>query len=159
MPYQNISAALSDADLEAIQASLATLESKLPFLVSLTNDERRKRVKFGDKSLAFVENCLSVTEQNPDILPASFAKDEFKKDVLLLRQLVKVMLPLQQVCEKVADTETAVGTEAMQAALLVYDYAKSAQKHNAGMKTVVDQLGQRFKSMGQRTTNTNTANE
>jgi hypothetical protein len=150
MPYQNISAVLTDADLAAIQESIVTLESKLPFLISLSVDEKRKRVKMGDKSLAFVENCLSVSQQNPDILPASFAKDEFEKDVVLLRQLGKVLLPLQQLSEKVSDTNAALGSEAMQSALMVYDYAKSAQKHNAGMKTVVDQLGQRFKLMGQK---------
>lgn len=151
MPYQNISASLSDTDLAAILESLATLESKLPFLVSLTADERNKRVKLGDKSLAFVENCLAVATQNPDILPSSFSKAEFEKDILLTRQLNKVLLPLQQACEKVADTQAVVGSEAMQAALLVYEYAKSAQRYNPGMKTVVEQLGQRFKQAGQRT--------
>lgn len=52
MPYQNISAKLSPTDLEEIKAALATIEAKLPFLVHLTAEERRKLFKMGNtKSL------------------------------------------------------------------------------------------------------------
>ena len=40
MPYQNISADLSTADLNEIKAALAIIQQKLPFLVNLTVEER-----------------------------------------------------------------------------------------------------------------------
>lgn len=36
MPYQNISATLNETDVQEIKAALATIEQKLPFLITLT---------------------------------------------------------------------------------------------------------------------------
>jgi hypothetical protein len=58
MPYQNIEATLSDADLKEIKAAISTIEAKMPFLVNLTTEERRSLFKMGDKRLAFVQNSL-----------------------------------------------------------------------------------------------------
>lgn len=70
MPYQNISAEASDADLQAVKTALETVRQKLPFLVTLTPAERRHLFKMGDKSLAFVQNSLQAARNNPGILPA-----------------------------------------------------------------------------------------
>jgi len=47
MPYQNIDATLSAADLQAVKDALATIVQKLPFLVTLTNEERKGLFKTG----------------------------------------------------------------------------------------------------------------
>ncbi|MEQ8757893.1 MAG: hypothetical protein RID09_30855 [Coleofasciculus sp. G1-WW12-02] len=80
MPYQNISATLSDEDKEAIKAAIKTIEEKLSFLVNLSVEERRKLFKMGDKSLGFVQNSLNIAQSNPDILPNSFDFNEFVQD-------------------------------------------------------------------------------
>ena len=72
MAYQNISAKLTETDLQEIKAALATIEAKLPFLIHLTVEERRKLFKMGNKSLAFISNSLTAAQSNPNILPASF---------------------------------------------------------------------------------------
>ncbi len=77
MPYQNISATLSDEDKAAIKAAIKTIEEKLSFLVNLSVEERRKLFKMGDKSLGFVQNSLNIAQSNPDILPNSFDFNEF----------------------------------------------------------------------------------
>jgi len=41
MPYQNINATLSTADLQAIKDAFSTILEKLPFLVNLTAEERK----------------------------------------------------------------------------------------------------------------------
>jgi hypothetical protein len=41
MPYQNIDAEISAADLKAIKDDFAAILDKLPFLVSLTGVERK----------------------------------------------------------------------------------------------------------------------
>ena len=150
MSYNNISAEMSDGDVQDVLTALSTIESKMPFLITLTLEERKKLLRYGDKSLAFIENTLSVAQQFPDILPASFPKDEFAKDVALLRQLTKVQFVADLTMEKMHDTKAAVGAEAMQAGLIVYELAKSAQRYNQTMKSVVEQLGQRFEALGKR---------
>jgi len=39
MPYQNISAKLTEADVRAIKEALATIQDNLPFLVNLTVED------------------------------------------------------------------------------------------------------------------------
>ncbi|WP_219904678.1 hypothetical protein [Stenomitos frigidus] len=122
----------------------------MPFLVSLTPDERRKRVKMGDKSLAFVSKSLNVTQNNAEVVPASFNIAELNRDYQLMVSLGEVKSLLEQLTEKVDDTLVAVGSESMASSLLVYDYVKTAAKHAPGLKSVADQLGERFKAMGHR---------
>ena len=145
MPYQAISAAISDNKLQEIKTAIASIRANMPFLVSLTVDERRKRVKMGDKSLAFVSNSLSVTQNNPEVVPSNFDIAEFNKDYQLAVSLTEVLSLLQQLTEEVDDTLLAVGSESMASSLLVYDYVKTAAKHAPGLKSVADQLGERFK--------------
>jgi hypothetical protein len=157
MPYQNISAQISQADIQEIKAALTTIETKLPFLVHLTLDERRKMVKMGNKSLAFVSNSLSAAQANPDILPASFDITEFKTDFELVAALSEIHINLQQLNEKVDDTLMAVSSEAMTSSLTVYDYVKTAAKKTPGLKAIADQLGERFKASRSKTPKETTA--
>jgi hypothetical protein len=50
MPYENISATISDQAMAEIKGAIATIHAQLPFLINLTPDERRKRFKMGDKT-------------------------------------------------------------------------------------------------------------
>ena len=147
MLHQNVSATISDADIEEIKAALQTIEQKLPFLVTLSAEERRKLFKMGDKSLAFVSNSLTAAQSNPDILPASFDLEEFRRDYQLITSLTDIFFRLQQLTEKVDDTLMAVSCEAMSSSLSVYDYVKAAAKKTPGLKTVAEQLGERFKAI------------
>ena len=140
MPYENISATVSDQAMAEIKGAIATIHAQLPFLINLTPDERRKRFKMGDKSLAFVRNSVTATQNNPDIVPGNFDIAEFNRDY--------------QLTETVDDTLLAIGSESMASSLLVYDYAKTASRHSPGIKSVADQLGERFKAVGKRRSKT-----
>lgn len=59
---------------------------------------------------------------------------------------------MRQITEQVDDTLLAVGSEAMSSSLTVYDYVKTAAKKTPGLKTVAEQLGERFKAIKGRTT-------
>ncbi|MER3435413.1 MAG: hypothetical protein C4288_18910 [Leptolyngbya sp. ERB_1_1] len=146
MPSQNLPTQLSATDLQEIKAALATIETKLPFLVHLTVEERRKLFKMGNKSLSFVSNSLMAAQTNPGILPASFDLKAFASNYQLAITLGEVHLRLQQLAEKVDDTLMSVSSEAMTDSLTVYDYIKTASKKTPGLKAVADQLGERFKA-------------
>ena len=146
MPYQNISAKLTQAEIQEIKTALATIEAKLPFLIHLTVEERRKLFKMGDKSLAFVSNSLNAAQSNREILPGSFDLDEFSSDYQLAATLAEIHLKLQQLTEKVDDTLMAVSSEAMSSSLTVYAYVKTAAKNTPGLRAVAEQLSERFKA-------------
>jgi hypothetical protein len=147
MAYQNITASLTPADIQEIKAAFATIQKKLPFIVTLSAEERRKLFKMGDKRLAFVNTSLIAAQSNRDILPASFDLDEFVRDYQLAANLTEVLIGLRQLTEQVDDTLMAVGSEAMGSSLTVYDYVKTAAKKTPGLKTIAEQLGERFKAI------------
>ncbi|MEH1823196.1 MAG: hypothetical protein V7L31_29675 [Nostoc sp.] len=147
MAYQNITGSLTPADIQEIKAAFATIQAKLPFLVTLSVEERRKLFKMGDKSLAFVNTSLTAAQSNRDILPASFDVDEFVRDYQLAVTLSELLIGLRQLTEQVDDTLMAVGSETMSSSLTVYDYVKTAAKKTPGLKTIAEQLGERFKAI------------
>ncbi len=80
MAYQNITGSLSPQDIQEIKAALQIIQKKLPFLITLSNEERRRLLKMGDKSLAFVNNSVTAAQSNREILPASFDIEELVRD-------------------------------------------------------------------------------
>lgn len=144
MPYRTLSATLTDADVQAIKAAVTTIHSKMPFLISLTPDERRKLFKMGSKSQGFVGDCLIAARNSPEILPARFQVADFAQDVALAESLGDVLSVLRQIVSQVDDTHMAVASQANVQAADVYGFAKSAVKSTPGMKTVVMQLSERF---------------
>lgn len=150
MPYQNISAAIAQADIDAVKAAINTINSKLPFLISLTPDERKTLVKLGPKSADFVTEANATAGNFPNILPPSFDKAEFAKDTALFRALNDIKIPLDSLVEKLDNTYMAVGSEAMTAALEVYAYVQTAKTRTPGLNTSADKLQERFKGQGKR---------
>lgn len=150
MPYQNIDATLSAADLQAVKDAFAEVLEKLPFLINLTADERKSTVKTGPDSLSFVTNALAAAQANPTILPVSFITQAFKNDVDLFAVLTELSTLATSVASQIDDTRLAVGGEAMQAATQVYSYVKTAAKSTPGLKPVAAQLGERFQRAGKQ---------
>jgi hypothetical protein len=147
MPYQNIEATLSVEDLKEIKAAIATIQTKMPFLITLSTEERRRLYKMGDKRLAFVQNSLNAAQNNQGILPNSFDFKGYVLDCELAKNLNEVMMSLNQLTEQVDDTLVAVGSEAMSSSLTIYDYVKTAAKKTPGLKNIADQLGTLFKAI------------
>lgn len=144
MPYQNIDASLSAADVQAVKDAFAAVLTKLPFLVNLTADERKQVFKTGPDRLSFVKNAATGAQGNPDILPASFSTPAFQRDVDLFGVLTELGTLAESVASQIDDTRLAVGGEAMQQATQVYNYVKEAAKTTAGLKPLADQLGEQF---------------
>ncbi|BAZ47797.1 hypothetical protein NIES4103_04010 [Nostoc sp. NIES-4103] len=69
------------------------------------------------------------------------------RDYQLATTLTELLIGLRQLTEQVDDTLMAVGSEAMGSSLTVYDYVKTGAKKTPRLKTVAQQLGDRFKAM------------
>jgi hypothetical protein len=143
MPDNRVSASLPAADREAVMAAVQTIRQKLPFLVDLSPEERRKLPKMGDKGRAFVERALTVATQNPDILPRSFDVDEFRRDAELLAALEPLAAALGQLNELLDDTLLEVSGEAYASALAVYGYARAGGQ-GAALDGLLEGMAQRF---------------
>lgn len=147
MTDQNITGTLSPEDIQEIKAALQIIQEKMPFLIALTAQERRKLFKMGDKSLAFVNNSVNTAQSNREIFPASFDIEEFIQDYQLATTLSELLILIRQLTEQVDDTLLAVGSEAMINSLTVYKYVKTAAKKTPSLKTVAELLSDRFKAI------------
>jgi hypothetical protein len=134
-------AQLNADDLTAIKAALTTIESKLPFMQTLTQKERKALRKIGPERLSFVENSAQAAQNNPAILPASFNQAGFQSIVTLFSQLTEINTLTAQLASKVDDTHMKAGSLGLSGASDVYTYVKSAAKKTPGLKPLADQLG------------------
>ena len=126
MSNQLVSASLSAEDKQAVMGAIQTIKDTLPFLIDLSNEERRSLLKLGDKSRAFVNKAVEVADQNIDLLPRSFDLEEFQRDVQLFSDLNRIWIAFSQLGELIDDTVIASGSDAYSAALEVYTYVKVA---------------------------------
>jgi hypothetical protein len=150
MGNKSVNGIFPDQNREEVKAAIATIAANMSFLISMSKEERKKRLKMGDKSLAFVSHSLNVTQNNPEVVPPNFSTEEFANSYQLVIALTEVLGLLEQLTEKVDDTLLAAGGDAMSDSLLIYDYVKAAAKHSPGLKSVADQLGERFKVVSNR---------
>jgi hypothetical protein len=139
-----ISAVLSDADKASILNFIQLIKKLLPFLLALTEKERKDFRKMGPKSVDYVNLNLQGAQNFPDTLPGNFDTDEFGNDVSLVNQLLAIQIPLASLLEGVNDTLLAAGSDSMMEADIVYGYLKAAAKNNAAVKGLVAQIAQRY---------------
>ena len=116
MSQNLVSLDITDAQVAAALDALTALEGALTGLISLDNEERRSLTKMGQKSEFFCRQALSVLAQNPQIVPPSIGLADAQADLRALDQLRPVLDRLQRLAERGADTEIALGSDAMDVA-------------------------------------------
>ena len=150
MSYANISATMVQADIDTVKTALGTINTKMPFLVTLEPDERKSLFKLGPKSADFVSDASTAVNNFPNILPTTFDKTEYGKDTTLFKVLADLKFLVDSLKEKLDNTYMAVGSEAMIASLEVYAYVQTAADRTPGLQTVADKLKDRFRAQGGR---------
>ncbi|MFN0201049.1 MAG: hypothetical protein ACKVTZ_05985 [Bacteroidia bacterium] len=144
-----LSASLSANDVQDILAAIQTIESKLPFIIGLTTEERKTLPKINRQNKLFVDDALQACMNNATLLPNYISVGEMQKDYELYRSLEQVLQPLAQLYEKVRDTQMLAGSEAFSSALMVYKmFQMAAGVGMPGMETIVAQLAERFNGQG-----------
>jgi hypothetical protein len=146
-----ISITISEEALANITKAITDIGKNLPVLINLSAEVRQAIPKMGDKSVAFVNKNLEYAKQNPKVVPSFLDLIEFEKDALAVDNLKRVLIPLQQLVEKLEDTILLAGSEAYTAALIFYYAVKGAAKAGEpGMKTVYEDLQSRFPGRGKK---------
>jgi hypothetical protein len=135
-----VDAELTAADLQDVHAAIGTISSKLPFLISLTAQEKASLFKLGDTYRPFVDKAVWLVENFPAIMPGTFDKAQFKKDLTLFNQMVTLNNNLQSAAKTVDDTLTAVGSDVILAALEIYDAGKNNEEKIPGLKPIIGEM-------------------
>jgi hypothetical protein len=138
-----ISGTLSETDQAAVLAAITTIREKIPFLLSLTPDQRRELVKMGSKSEAFVRGTINGCRENTDKMPKSFPLDQGNADLALFDQLRPVHTQVEKLFEDLDDTMLALGSDLMAVSLEGYGYLKVANR-TGELDGLRQHLGARF---------------
>ncbi|MES3019674.1 MAG: hypothetical protein V4721_17935 [Bacteroidota bacterium] len=144
MSTNRVSAALTETDKTAVIEAIGQAKEKMPFLINLTQQERKRSRKMGAKSVEYVNLNLQGSQTFGSLIPPSVDISEFAKDVTLVNQLLAIRMEVEALLEGIDDTMLAAGSEAMQSADLVYSYLKTGSKRNAGVKAVTANISKRF---------------
>lgn len=143
MTQNLISLNLSEADLMAVDSALAVLEEKLSGLISLSPDQIRGLSKMGDKSEAFCRQTLTLLAQNPGVIPPNFDFAEAQRDLANLDALRGRFVRLRRLTEKAGNSEIALGSDIMNAALEGYALLKVAGE-GQGIEALRQGISARF---------------
>jgi hypothetical protein len=144
-----ISAVMSDDDVSIVQAALTSIRGALPFLVTLSVQERRELPKMGPKSIGFDEKCTTYIANRPEFVPGFVELAELQKDRTLRAQLLRFAAELETLASSVDDTLQLVSSEVWMADLAYYQTVKeAAHRGRAGAQDVYNDLSARFPGAG-----------
>lgn len=140
-----LSVTLTPAAITAIKAAIATVDTQLPFLLGLTNAERKALPKIDVNNKVFVEDALTAINNNGGILPNYINAVEIGKDLQLFEQLDELVQLVGQLYDKLKDTQILAGSEAYVSSLVAYKlFASAADAGLPGAESIYNQLKQRF---------------
>ena len=140
-----VSAVLLPADKTVVQTSIQAITTKLPFLISLTNEERKGGIKLGDKTVAFLDKAIEYAQTNPTLVPGYVNLAEIQKDYALQKDLIDIQQWMASLLQKIEDTQQEAGVEALNAMLSFYQAVRvAAEKNVPGARAIYEDLNQRF---------------
>jgi hypothetical protein len=147
MPQKDeISLKIPEGDVAKIRSAIAVLKSSLmPYLSNLSGQDKLELPKMGDKTFTFVQKAYEYAQSHKELAPAFLDLEAMAIDmaaVTLLREFSQSIMPLSVALE---DSLILSGSEAYQAALMMYGSVKSAAKAKVPDSIAIrDDLAARF---------------
>ena len=140
MEQNLISAEISAADALAVEQLLTQVKEKLPFLLTLSPEQRQYLTKSGNTYKPFIDKALEVINQYPQIFLELFDKEEFKRDADLVKTLEPILLKMKSLTDALEDTVTALKSDSMVAALEVYSNVQGSKAKVPELNIVFDEM-------------------
>ena len=153
-----ISAEVTTTAEQQVKDGIQMIQDALPFLIGLTTTERVNLPKISVSNKVFTEDAINLAVNNSELFPSFIKTEEMNNDITLYHKLDSISSLLQQLLEKVNDTQMLAGSEAYSAALVVYKVLGAASEAGIeGTKSAYDQLKERFAQSTSTTATTTTA--
>lgn len=112
-----LSLTFATEDLQAMDAALDTLESRLGMLISLRPDIQPGLARMGEKSEAFCRVTLAAIAAQPQTMVPEFDLAAAQSGLAAADALHPRLVRLRRLAERAEDTELALGSDVMVAAL------------------------------------------
>lgn len=138
---------MPDKELAEVKAAIDTLRAKLlPQLKILTGQERKKLLRFGDRSVAFVQKTYEYGSRYERLVPSFLDMRALAADIKAVQILQELERSLAPICQALDDSLKLAGSEAFQGSLLFYQNVKAAARSkDPDAKPIADDLSARFK--------------
>jgi len=136
---------LPQADQDSIVTSIDDISSKLPFLISITDDEKKQLPKPGEVFSPFIDEAAKLVYAHPEIMSGTFDIAGYKRDLNLRDSLRLISGKLDILKKGIEDTLTAVDSDLYVSSLDVYFESKPKVTKVAGLSVFVDKMRPYFK--------------
>ena len=149
MSQNLVSTHLTAEQWAALDQAIAATEAAAAPLLAVLAMPTKRLVRMGDGSEAFCRKALDVFADNLELLPRNFDVEEMRRDLQSHDALNQRLVRLKRLMENLGNTEVALGSDAMKAALEGYALLKRSGG-GAGIESLCDELGERFENHGPR---------
>ena len=126
MALERLNVVLTTEEKANILATVGALEDALSFRLSLTNAERQRLMKLGNKSVGFVQQALEAARSHQQFIPAYISVQAMENDLEVRELLLACAQRLGVLYAQVQDTATAAGVDLMHGATSIYRVLKAA---------------------------------
>ena len=150
MSQNLVSITFTSDQITALDHAIGELENQLQGLASLSIDARRTASKMGPKSEAFCRQTINALQLYPHVVPPSIGVDDARASLDTLDQLRPFFQRMHRLSQRSTDTELALGSDVMVAALQGDGVLKAVGRAQR-LETLRRELGERrFPSKGPR---------
>jgi hypothetical protein len=126
LPEARLSLTFAAEDLAAVDAALDALESRLGMLISLRPDIQLGLARMGEKSEAFCRRTLTAMAAQPQAMVPDLDLAAAQADLAAADALHPRLVRLRRLAERAEDTELALGSDVMVAALQSHAWLEAA---------------------------------
>ena len=99
------------AQITAVKTALQTINTNMPFLIGLTVDERIALPAIDVNNKAFTEDAINAAVNNPSLVASYLSVPNMQNDMALYTQLDEIKGLVNQLLEKIEDTQLLAGSE------------------------------------------------
>lgn len=138
-----------DVLAEAVKSIKELIELLTPYEVNLSEEEKKRIPKSGDRTTAFVDKGIGYMKTNPEYMSGVMDIDETANDRETQKQAVDLNEQIKIIAQMLTDLSIAAGSDSYTAVLDYYSSVKrSADKGDAAAKQIAEDLGVIFKKSG-----------
>lgn len=149
MAQNRASMVITEDDERNVIGWIGQIEATLKGLTALEIAERRRLRRMGLSDEAFAREALAFMEQHRQIVPPSLDIAEMRADLDAFDRMRRINAALQRLATMCADTEAALGSDALVAARNSYKLMKVFGPAH-GLLDAVKALGARFMGQGKK---------
>ncbi len=135
---------LSAAQTNEAVVAVAAVATAMPYLITLSVEERRHMVKAAEGTEGFIRSTLELARQNPHLLPSLVDLEKLDRDLALREDLAPLEAALTLLATKVNHTRRLAAADLFEGCLDIYH---TLQRHgqDQGLDELVAPLRARFK--------------